>query len=128
MSCHGLTLNLEAEVDYCDCLASIMSQNDDIDGPIGLEVVENDKTLDTTNREEVRAFVESIREIAAGGGVALWALVTKLPQINGLAGITNMKTKIVKYLNAQKLLPTQYAGKISYYILFTLTNSSRLCI
>ena len=112
MTIHGLTLNFDSEVGIFDSFLSIMSQNDDIDGSQGLEVVENDKTLDTTNSEEVRAFVDSVREVVAGEGGALWALVNKLPQVNGIGGCTHMKTKIIKYLNLKKLLPAQYDGKI----------------
>ena len=42
MTLQGLTLNFDSEVDIFDSLLSIMSQNDDIDGPNGLEVVENE--------------------------------------------------------------------------------------
>ena len=121
MTCRALALNLEAEIDLIDCFQCIMSQNDDLDGPIGLEVVENDKTLDTTNPEQLKAYVESVREIVVGEGVKLWALVNKLPLINGIGGSSHMKTKIIKYLNVKKLLPTQYDGKIhSLYHLFRL--------
>ena len=41
----GLTLNFDAEVDLFDSLLSIISQNEDIDGPVGSEVVENVKCL-----------------------------------------------------------------------------------
>ena len=57
MAYNGLALNLEADVSLYDCLPSIMSQNDDINGPTGLEVVGNVQTLDTTSSEEVKAFV-----------------------------------------------------------------------
>ena len=43
-----------------------MSQNENLDGPNGLEVVENEKTLETTSPDEVKAFVDSVREIVAG--------------------------------------------------------------
>ena len=56
----------EADVSLFDTLLSILSQNDDIDGPTGLEVVENVQTLDSTSSEEVKAFVASTREIVAG--------------------------------------------------------------
>ena len=73
---------------------------------------ENVQTLDTTRPDDVRAFVDSAREVEAGQGVALWALVNKLPQINGICGASHMKTKIIKYLNLKKILPEQYLGKI----------------
>ena len=89
-----------------------MSQVDDLEGPTGLEAVENSQTLDTTRPDDVRAFVDSVREVTAGQGGALWALFNRLPQINGVGGVSNMKTKIIKYLNAKKLLPQQLIGKI----------------
>ena len=45
MTYHSLTLNFDAEVDLFDCLSSIISQKDDLDGPIELEVVKHEKTL-----------------------------------------------------------------------------------
>ena len=117
MTCHGFALNFDAEVDLFDCWQSFMSQVDDLEGPSGLELVENSQTLDTTSPDEVRSFVDKVREVEAGEGEKLWALVNRLPQINGICGNTNMKTKICKYLNAKKLLPTQYERKFRYYIL-----------
>ena len=112
MTTRGLTLIFDSELDFFDSWQSNMSQNEDIDGSQGLEVVENSQTVDTTNPEEVRAFVDSVREILPGQGGPLWALVNRLPQINGIGGASHMKTKIIKYLNLKKLLPEQYAGKI----------------
>ena len=117
MAYRSFALNFDSEVHLFDCLSSIMSQVDDIDGSQGLEVVENSQTLDTTSPDEVRSFVDKVREVEAGEGEKLWALVNRLPQINGICGNTNMKTKICKYLNAKKLLPTQYERKFRYYIL-----------
>ena len=45
-----------------------MSQTDDLQGSSGLEAVDNPQTLDTTSPDEVRAFVDSVREIIAGEG------------------------------------------------------------
>ena len=120
MTYHGLTLNFDSEVDLFDCLSSIMSQVDELDVPQGLEAVENVETLDTTNSEEVRAYVDSVRDITTAGGESLWALVNRLPQINGIGGATHMKTKIIKYLNLKKLLPPQYDRKFRHYLLFSL--------
>ena len=116
MTYHGLTLNFDSEVDLFDCLSSIMSQVDELDVPQGLEAVENVETLDTTNSEEVRAYVDSVRDITTAGGESLWALVNRLPQINGIGGATHMKTKIIKYLNLKKLLPPQYDRKFRHYL------------
>ena len=113
MTFHSLALNFDSELHFFDCWQSIMSQVDDLDGPQGqLEAVENSQTLDTTRPDDVRAFVDSVREVTAGQGGALWALLNRLPQVNGVGGVSNMKTKIIKYLNAKKLLPQQLIGKI----------------
>ena len=42
---YSLTLNFDAEVDLFDYLSSLISQNDDLDGPIELEVMKHEKTL-----------------------------------------------------------------------------------
>ena len=88
MTYRPFALNFDSEVHLFDCLSSIMSQNDDIDGSQGLEVVENSQTLDTTSPDEVRSFVDKVREVEAGEGEKLWALVNRLPQINGVFGST----------------------------------------
>ena len=112
MTFHSLALNFDSEEHLFDCWQSIMSQVDDLDEPTGLEVLENSQTLDTTRPDEVRAFVDQVRECVAGQGGALWTIVNRLPQINGVGGVSNAKTRIIKYLNAKKLLPTQLQGKI----------------
>ena len=65
-----------------------MSQNDDIDGPTGLEVVENVQTLDSTSSKEVKAFVASMREIVAG--------ITELPVHHLLSFATPVSSVIFK--------------------------------
>lgn len=67
--------------------------------PQRLEAVENVQTLDTTSPEEVRAFVDSVRDITIAGGEMLWALVNRLPHTNGIGGATHKKTKLITYLN-----------------------------
>ena len=57
MTFHSSVLNFDSEVHLFDCWQSIMSQVDDLDGPQGLEAVENVQTLDTTRPDDVRAFV-----------------------------------------------------------------------
>ena len=52
----------------------------------------------------------------------------KLPQIIGVFGSTNMKIKLIKYLNLKKLLPPQYDRKFRYYLLLSLRNYMVLSI
>ena len=94
MTFHGLTLNFDSKVDIFDSLLSIVSKNENIDVPTGLEMVGNVQTLDTTNHAKFRAFVDSVREITTAGEM-LWALVNRLPQINGIGGNTHMNTKFI---------------------------------
>ena len=43
MTYHSLALNFDSELDLFDFWQSIISQNDDLNGSTGLEVVENEK-------------------------------------------------------------------------------------
>ena len=88
MTYRSFALNFDSEVHLFDCLSSIMSQVDDLEGPTGLEVVENSQTLDTTSADEVRSVQdwmnaqEPIRSRFTRALFWLTAFILKLDYMN----------------------------------------------
>ena len=110
----NLTLDLDKEVVFGDNFWFNMSQHDDIELDTGLAEIENDKTVDTTKPDEVKAFVEGVRAMEVGQGDVLWDLVARLPNVNDKKGLNQTRTRIVKYLLQKKLMTPSYDSKCSY--------------
>ena len=107
----NLTLDLEKESVFGDSFWYNMSQHDDIEIETGLGEIENDKTIDTTKPEEVKAFVNGVRAMEVGQGDLLWDLVARLPNVNDKKGLNQTRTRIVKYLLQKKLMTPSYDSK-----------------
>ena len=77
-----------------------------------LERVEAADTVDTTDVDAVKTFIDKVRAVNVGEGAAFWKLLSTLPVITTVMGKSLVLTKCIKYLNAKKLMPAGMNGTI----------------
>ena len=67
-------------------------------------VIEDEKTIDLTERDAIRGFLDVIQHDNANGTI-IFDEVEKLPTLNNVLGRTQTKSRILKFMENWKQLP-----------------------